>query len=184
MRRADKCVFCEILNGQLPGSFVHRDDLVSVFMDIHPINPGHLLIVPNVHSPSITTVAPLTAARMFQVAQMIVKAFSQTPNLSLRYEAANIFLSEGEVAGQEVPHAHLHICPRFKGDGHRMGFSGTDADAGERSRLNQVAAELQQGLQLLKLVKPVSSAGSADVHVATPSEVEAWAQNRRRRVGF
>lgn len=170
-----KCVFCQIIDGALPGSFVYRDELVSVFMDIHPINPGHLLVVPNVHSESVTDVAPLTAARMFQVAQSMVKTLRQTPHLQLKYEAANIFLSEGAVAGQEIPHAHLHVTPRFKGDGHRMGFSGTDAESGDRDRLNQIASGLHRGLLQLKSVEVVLS---PKVHFAKPSDILAWSVMR------
>ncbi|HWH52251.1 MAG TPA: GNAT family N-acetyltransferase [Gemmatimonadaceae bacterium] len=66
---ADNCVFCRILAGELPGSVVYRDEQCAAFMDIQPVNPGHLLVVPLRHVAELSELDPLVAARMFQVAQ-------------------------------------------------------------------------------------------------------------------
>lgn len=150
---SSSCVFCRILNGQLPGSFVYQDELVAAFMDIHPVNPGHLLIVPRRHESAFAHVPFGVAGRMFQVAQKLRMAMDHTSGL--RIEGANIFLSDGEAAGQEVPHAHLHVVPRFAGDRHRMGFSGTDANAGARPNLDEMASRLRARLVELKAQKPL-----------------------------
>lgn len=137
------CIFCKILNKKLDASFVYQTDNITSFMDIAPINKGHVLVVPNVHYQNFTSIDSKTTAEMFVVAQKILKAIKQS-NISC--EGANIFLSDGEIAGQEVPHSHLHIAPRFKGDGHRMGFSGTNSSEGKRTELDLTASTIREFL--------------------------------------
>ncbi|OUR97780.1 hypothetical protein A9Q84_06150 [Halobacteriovorax marinus] len=131
-----KCVFCEILEGNIPASFVYKDEFVTSFMDLNPINKGHLLIVPNIHASKFTDVAVSIVPKMFEAAQQILKAIESS---DIPCSGANLFLSDGEVAGQEVPHSHLHIAPRFEGDTHRMGFSGNKEIESNRASLDQTA---------------------------------------------
>ena len=108
------CVFCEILAGKLPASMVYTDELCSAFMDIQPINPGHLLVVPNQHATSLSELDKAAGGHMFQVAQNLSEALRQS---GVRCEGVNLFLADGEAAGQDVFHVHLHVFPRFTGDG-------------------------------------------------------------------
>lgn len=135
----DGCVFCKILDRQLPGSFVFQSELVSAFLDIHPMNPGHVLIVPNKHFSRFGEIDKEIAGKMFEVAQVILKAIQAS---SVRCEGANIFLSDGEVAGQEVGHSHLHVVPRFKGDGQRPGFAHGKSHDLSREDLDQLALSI------------------------------------------
>lgn len=128
------CIFCKILKGEADASFVYKNDKVTAFMDLNPVNKGHVLVIPNEHNERFSTVNSDMVAEMFKVAQNILKAIEKS---DIPCEGANLFLSDGEIAGQEVPHSHLHIAPRFTGDGHRMGFSGTDADESSRDKLNE-----------------------------------------------
>ncbi len=73
---------------------------------------------------------------MFFISQKILKAIEESKIAS---EGANLFLSDGTVAGQEVPHSHLHIVPRFYGDKHKMGFSHVDTSEKDREALNNTA---------------------------------------------
>lgn len=130
------CIFCKILKGEADASFVYKSDKVTAFMDLNPINKGHVLVIPNEHHKRFSTVGSEMVADMFKVAQNILKAIEKS---DIPCEGANLFLSDGEVAGQEVPHSHLHIAPRFTGDGLRMGFSGTDPDESSRDKLNETA---------------------------------------------
>lgn len=138
-----KGVFCKIVGSELPASFVYRDEEISAFLDIHPINRGHVLIVPNEHHEFFENVPAHVFSIMALLAQDIQKAYVQ---VGIKSEGSNFFLSNGAVAGQEVPHVHLHLTPRFTGDGHRMGFSGLDPDAAERDQLNQVSSSLSEVL--------------------------------------
>lgn len=137
------CVFCKILNGDLSASLIYRGRQVSAFLDIHPINSGHVLVVPNEHFERFSEVPKSVAGALFETAQVILTAIQ---NSSLRCEGANLFLSDGKVAGQEVLHTHLHIAPRFKGDGHHVRFSHGDPELNSRSELDRIAKEITDKL--------------------------------------
>jgi len=138
------CVFCRILSGELESSFAYRGSKASAFLDIHPITPGHVLIVPHSHVERFAAIEPSTTAEMIEIAQKILREIQRT---DLKCEGTNIFLSDGAVAGQDVPHSHLHIVPRFYGDGHKMGFSHTDPEQINRATLNVIAGKISQMLK-------------------------------------
>ncbi|MEN8234211.1 MAG: HIT family protein [Actinomycetota bacterium] len=108
------CVFCAIRDGELPASFVYRDDVVMSIMDINPVVPGHFLVVPLDHLPDLADVPPETSAYMMQIAQRLAAAARASTN---GVEGMNLFYADGPIAGQEVPHAHLHLLPRSASDG-------------------------------------------------------------------
>ncbi|GJM38731.1 MAG: HIT family protein [Acidimicrobiales bacterium] len=110
----DDCVFCLILAGELPASFVHEGPDVVAFMDIQPATPGHLLVIPRDHHADLSDVRPDIAAEMMIVGQRLGAAMRET---TLRVDGINLFYADGEPAGQEVFHAHLHVIPRWDGDG-------------------------------------------------------------------
>ena len=130
------CIFCKILNNEAEASFVYRGDSVSAFMDLSPVNRGHVLVIPNEHQKQFTDLSSNVVGEMFMVAQKILRAIQES---DIKCEGANIFLSDGEVAGQEVMHSHLHIAPRFLNDGHRMGFSHSNSEHSGRDQLNEAA---------------------------------------------
>jgi histidine triad (HIT) family protein len=115
----DACIFCEILAGRLPASLVYQDELCTAFMDIRPVTPGHLLVIPNHHSACLAELPAQTGAHIFQVGQLLASAMRHS---GLRCEGINFFLADGQVAGQEVFHTHLHVLPRFTGDGFGFRF--------------------------------------------------------------
>ena len=114
------CVFCRVLAGELESSVVHRDDLCTAFLDVQPINPGHLLIVPNLHASYLADLPAETGARMFQVAQRLAAALRAS---DLRCDGVNFFLADGEAAMREVFHVHLHVFPRHAGEGFALTFA-------------------------------------------------------------
>lgn len=110
----DHCVFCLIERGDAPASVVYEDELVLAFLDLQPINEGHTLVIPRHHAVGLADLEDDTGARMFGVARRIAAALRRSP---LRCEGVNLFLADGEAALQEVLHAHLHVVPRWSGDG-------------------------------------------------------------------
>jgi len=114
------CIFCDILAGTAPANFVYRDELCAAFMDIRPVNPGHVLVVPKTHVTLFAELDIEAVGRMFQVAQRIDTAVRAC---GIKCEGVNLFLADGRAAGQDVMHAHLHVIPRFDGDGHHLRFS-------------------------------------------------------------
>ena len=137
-------VFPKILNGEIPASFVYRDELVSAFMDVQPVTPGHVLVVPNVAASTLAELPPEYGGRMFEIAQTIAASIRQS---NLKSEGINLFLADGVAAGQTVFYLHLHVIPRFKGDGFGMQFPPDYHQRPERSELDQNADIIRIGLQ-------------------------------------
>ena len=135
----DDCVFCGILAGALPVSWVHRDERVVAFMDIRPVNPGHLLVVPRAHAPGLADVEPETAGHMMRVGQRLAAGLRAS---GLRCEGVDLFLADGVAAGQEVLHAHLHVIPRFRGDGFGMPLGPHTRALPSRAELDTGAARI------------------------------------------
>lgn len=113
MALVNDCVFCKILKGEIPSAKVYEDELVLVFLDIAPFNFGHAVVVPKDHHHSVTTLPAEYLARILAVAARVAPAIMRVTGA----EGFNLFLNNGAVAGQVVPHAHLHILPRFVNDG-------------------------------------------------------------------
>jgi histidine triad (HIT) family protein len=137
---AADCVFCAIAAGSAPASIVYDDADLLAFMDIRPVTPGHLLVVPKRHAPFLVDLDEATGARMFSVAMRLAQAVRAS---GLRCEGINLFLADGEAAFQEVFHAHLHVIPRFAGDRFRI-----DADwsaTPSRAELDEIAAQVRRG---------------------------------------
>ena len=104
----EKCIFCRIIAGEIPPTKIYEDDLVYAFLDINPINPGHVLVIPKEHHESSSTIPEATAGRMFHVGSRIGVALKRAKD----YDAFNLHLADGTAAGQVVNHAHLHVVPR------------------------------------------------------------------------
>lgn len=115
-----ECIFCAILAGKAPANFVYQDELCAAFMDIRPVNPGHVLVVPRVHAVLITELEDGYCNRLIWVAKKVDAALRRS---RITCEAVNLFLADGRAAGQEVLHVHLHVIPRYQGDGHHLRFS-------------------------------------------------------------
>lgn len=111
------CVFCAILNGELPANYVYQDDVVVSFMDINPVTPGHLLVLPREHRPDLADLNDEIAAHMMNVARRMAAGL-RASDASVR--GINLYLADGPDAGQEVAHAHLHVIPRYRDDGFRL----------------------------------------------------------------
>ncbi len=111
------CIFCQIVSGDAPATVVYEDDVVIAFLDVNPVAPGHLMVVPRAHLPALADVDADTGAHMFNVAQRIAAASRES---GLQCEGINLFYADGEAAFQEVFHAHLHVFPRYEGDGFKL----------------------------------------------------------------
>jgi histidine triad (HIT) family protein len=133
---ADDCVFCRILAGELPASFVLREGRVAAIMDIQPANPGHVLVIPRRHAETLEALDPDEAAEMMRAARRVAGALRAS---GLRCEGVNLFLADGEAAGQEVFHAHLHVFPRWAGDGFGLRFGPDYRNLPPRSALDAAA---------------------------------------------
>jgi len=112
-------------------------------MDIQPINAGHVLVVPDEHAARLAHLPEDTGARMFRIAQRISAALYAS---GLDCEGINLFLADGEAAGQDVFHAHLHVIPRFAWDGFGLRFGPGYADRPDRESLEVAAKRIRDAL--------------------------------------
>lgn len=140
----DDCVFCKLFSGELEVSLIHQDNLCSAFMDIQPVNPGHVLVVPNRHAPYLADLDEDEGAQMFRIAQRIAVALRKC---RLKCEGVNLFLADGEAAGQEVFHVHLHVFPRYSADGFSLNHPAHYHQKPPREELNDIAERIRAALQ-------------------------------------
>ncbi len=139
------CAFCKIVSGEYSSSKIYEDDTLLAFMDIQPVNAGHLLIVPKKHVELIADLDDETSSKMMVLANRINNALRLS---GMKLEAVNYFLADGEAAGQEVFHTHLHLIPRFKNDGFGFTFpEGYRVDLPEREELDLIASKVKSALK-------------------------------------
>jgi diadenosine tetraphosphate (Ap4A) HIT family hydrolase len=137
------CIFCDIVAGIAPASMVHRDDLSSAFMDIQPVNPGHVLVVPNRHATGLADLPVSAGGHLFRVGQQVAAAVRKS---GVRCEGVNLFLADGAAAGQDVFHVHLHVIPRYMGDGFGFRFGPAYGVRPPRPELDRLAEQIRHAL--------------------------------------
>ncbi|MCK4927469.1 MAG: HIT family protein [Candidatus Aenigmarchaeota archaeon] len=106
------CIFCKIIKGDIPAKIVYEDDFAIAFLDISPCAEGHTVVIPKQHFEKFTDMEEVDAGNLFASVQKVAKAVEKALNI----QASNIGLNNGRAAGQEVPHVHVHIIPRYEGD--------------------------------------------------------------------
>lgn len=107
------CLFCKIVAGEIPAERVYEDGAVIAILDIKPVNPGHVLVIPRKHSDGLHDADPATLDATIRAAQKIGQALLA----SGLAEAFNLAQNNGALAGQVIAHLHLHVIPRRAGDG-------------------------------------------------------------------
>ncbi len=140
MQLRSNCTFCAIAERSLPTSFVYEDDQLVAFMDIQPVNPGHVLVAPRQHFASLDELPEAIGAGMFTLGQRLAAAIRRA---GLRCEGICLTLADGVAAGQEVMHCHLHVLPRFAGDAYRVSASSSTPP---RAELDAVASLIRLAL--------------------------------------
>ena len=110
------CIFCKIIRGELPSYKVYEDEKTIAFLDIKPVNAGHTMVVPKAHSHNIFDISPEDWEATTEVVRKLAIAIEK----GLKADGVNIAMNNREHAGQVVDHPHVHIIPRFKGDGLKL----------------------------------------------------------------
>ena len=123
----------------MPAEVVYEDDLVIAFLDINPVHKGHLLVVPKQWFKNIFDGETEMLAQMMRVGQKLGLAIKK----SLGADGVNLLMNNGEAAGQEVPHAHLHVIPRYEGDNTYQKPIHKEYEDGE---MKTIATEIQAAL--------------------------------------
>ena len=111
---AETCVFCAIASRQAEASVVYEDETVLVWMDRYPVTHGHVLVVPRRHAVGVEDLDGPTSAHVWSVGQDIARALRRS---RLHCQGINFVVCDGEAAFQTVFHFHLHVIPRYSGDG-------------------------------------------------------------------
>jgi histidine triad (HIT) family protein len=142
-RFVSSCEFCEIVAGRSPASVVHRDAECIVLMDIRPVTPGHLLVVPIEHATHLADLDPQEGKALFALAQRLAAAIRRS---ELKPDGITLHLADGEVAGQEIFHVHLHVIPRYPGDGFGLKLPPDYGPHADRERLERDAATITRAL--------------------------------------
>lgn len=135
------CVFCKIVEGEIPADVVYEDEKVVAFLDANPLTEGHTLVVPREHVERVGDIPPDLAGPYFEPVPQIVDAVEEAVDA----DGATLAWNDGSAAGQEVPHAHLHIVPRWTGDGHgpiHAMFGGGKETADTAALTEAIQAEL------------------------------------------
>lgn len=106
------CIFCKIVNKEIPAKIIYEDDEIMAFLDINPRNEGHTLVIPKKHYDNLLEAPDNTLAEMMRVAKLLCERMKD----KLNAKGFNIVINVEKVAGQEINHLHLHIVPRYGKD--------------------------------------------------------------------
>ena len=118
----ENCIFCKLANGVFPTNSIYEDDRFNVILDAGPATKGHALILPKEHYKNIYELPEDLAGDAFKLAKKLAKEMTQ----KLGADGFNIVQNNNEVAGQTVFHFHMHLIPRYKDDGQRIGWNPTE----------------------------------------------------------
>jgi len=117
-KQPGKCIFCAIAKGEIRAKIVYDDAHFSAFLDINPANPGHILVIPKQHY----EVLPQIPDELLGAYMKLLKILAAAVFEATQAQGVNIIQNNGAVAGQAVPHVHIHIIPRFENDGIKLNW--------------------------------------------------------------
>lgn len=134
------CIFCKIIEGNIPAEKVYEDDLFIAILDINPVNKGHLLVLPKKHSENIFDLDEPEISNVMKVIKKLSKALIDILNA----EGINIIQNNCKAAGQIIFHSHFHIIPRYLGDGIKIGMIHGKYNEGE---IKEFANKIRSGIK-------------------------------------
>lgn len=127
------CLFCKIINKEIPSKTIYEDDVVFVFLDINPTSNGHMLIVPKKHYENILDLDSNILSHMHLIIKDLYKLLKDKLNID------GFTIVQNNLYGQEVKHFHIHIIPRYKDDGIRMHF-----DHNKLNRIDEIFKKIKK----------------------------------------
>jgi len=136
------CIFCKIVKGEIPCAKILEDDRVLSFVDINPINPGHALVIPKRHYPTLFDMDEEDLQACIVAARKVGRAVHR----STAAEGLNLVQNNYRAAGQLIDHAHFHLIPRYEGDGFLTSWPGKPyGPGGLDAHLKKILEALDQG---------------------------------------
>jgi len=140
----DDCIFCKIINNEIPSTTIYEDDDIKAFFDISQVTPGHTLVVPKKHVKDIFEYDEDLAERVFKKIPMIARAIKESnPNII----GMNICQNNGEIAYQSVMHSHVHLVPRYSKDDDFSMHWGDNTGLVSNDELQERADKIKQHLE-------------------------------------
>ena len=133
------CIFCKIIAGELPAYVVYEDELFMAIMNLFPTTPGSVLVIPKRHAADIYGLTEEEAHALMPLAQKISRKIHE----ELKPAGLNLLQNNGEAAGQEIFHFHLHIIPRYDGDNARRGLPKHSPTSPSPEELEEMARRLK-----------------------------------------
>lgn len=130
----DTCIFCKIIKKEIPANILHKDEKVLAFLDINPVSPGHLLIIPKEHVVWMQDASDETISEIFKLAKKLMNAIKK--GLGSDYVQVS-------VAGIDVPHFHVHLIPRFLNDGFSKFPTKKYKEGEEKEVIKKIISALQ-----------------------------------------
>lgn len=137
MRTRKDCIFCKIVAGEIPCKKIIEDETILAFMDISPLNTGHLLVIPREHFEDILEIQPELYGRLFSMAANIAKAVYEV----VAPEGMNVMQLNGKAGNQVVPHLHIHLVPRWTGDG--LTICAWEPVMGDMEKISALAEQIK-----------------------------------------
>ena len=137
------CSFCDLIHGAGEVSMCYEDADVVAFMDIQPVNAGHVLVVPREHFESLDDIPPRLALHLYEVATYLAPVVKQVGGA----DGMNIIVNSGGAAGQDVFHYHVHVIPRREGDGFQVPLPFDGSAMPDRTVLDMNAARIIAALR-------------------------------------
>lgn len=132
------CIFCDLIHGAAEVSVCYEDADAIAFMDIQPVNSGHVLVVPKKHYESLLDIPHELAIHLFEVAMTLGPVLRSVSNA----EGMNVVVNSGRAAGQDVFHYHVHVIPRRTGDGFDVPLPFSGSAMPDRTQLDACAARI------------------------------------------
>ncbi len=132
------CIFCKIVNGEIPSAKIYEDSKILAFLDIGPVHKGHALCIAKEHYKTAMDVPDELLKELIVVVKKVSKAVMKATGAG----GINFALANHEIAGQSVPHAHFHVIPRHAGDGLKMWPQGKYGEGEMKEFSEKIKAEL------------------------------------------
>ena len=127
------CIFCKIAAGEIPSKTLYEDEKFRVILDLGPATKGHALILPKKHAANLFELSEETASEVM----VLAKRMANTMREKLMCDGLNLVQNNGETAGQTVDHFHLHMIPRYDGDGQKIGWVPNEVTQEELEAIRQ-----------------------------------------------
>ncbi len=129
--KADNCIFCKIINGDIPSRKIYEDENFVVMMDVSPASKGHSLLLPKEHYANLFEMPEELCKEVLTVAKKVAKQMMETLNA----DGINLLQNNGVAAGQTVFHYHMHLIPRYEGEESILTWEAQNYSAEEMNKI-------------------------------------------------